>query len=142
MNLFALGPGSSLGDCEKELSKMSSVGKIMAFQNVFPNCVNYFKLIPDYWVSGDPNAYIQGFKFLLEADNPEDFSMMKILIPSVFTKGIIEYRKYCGTTPLLRTPGAWNEFENLLLAIRDKYDVEIVECTTTKFLKTFSTKKI
>ena len=137
MNLLVLGPGSSLNHDSELIVRCSSSMTTLAFQNVFPNCLTHFGIIPDIWLSGDPNAYMEGFHFLLNNINDKDlFQNMEILIPSMFTRGLVEYRRYCGTTPLLRSPGAWNLFEYYLGEINKHYKVRVVECTTTKFLKT------
>jgi len=137
VKLFALGPGSSLNHYKEEINKLPKAGKVLAFQNVFPNCIEYFDLVPDFWVSGDPNAYMEGFEFLLDrVQEKEKFANMQILIPEFFTKGAPHYRKYCGTTPLLRIPGAWKRFEFMLSEIQKSYDVKIFKCTTTKYIKT------
>ena len=134
MKLFILGPGSSLNHHIEEIKKASITEKLLAFQNVFPNCVDHFDVVPDYWVSGDPNAYMQGFRYLMNTTDKR-FLKMQILIPDIFTKGIIEYRRYCGTTPLIRAAGAWQEFEYLLKEVRKRYNTRVVKCTTTKFIK-------
>lgn len=117
-------------------------GKILAFQEAFPNCVDKLNVIPDYWFSADPNSFISGFKFLINNHKNESFKKIKILIPSFFTKDLNHYRMFCGTTPLMRIQNGWNLFQILLKNVSKHFKIQVLPATTTKFIKLFDSDNI
>ena len=138
VDILVLGPGSSLLHHAEEIKCLSKKMKVLAFQGTFPHCVEYFDIIPDLWLSGDPNAYVEGFEYL--KNSPSGCTKVEIIFPSFFSKDIFTYRKYCGSTPLLRKSGAWEAFKNLGARLREKgYNFKDIPCTSTKYIKTIST---
>lgn len=134
MKVVAIGPGmSSLA--YKEVLKETSLKKL-ALQEVFPNCVEGVGIIPDYWVCGDPHAYLDGFRELLNEET-DKYKNMKIMMPRFFTSGFAQYRRHCGTTPLMRMERGFELFHGLLSRVEERYDIEYFDATTTKYLKTF-----
>lgn len=129
-NITVLGPGITTLDFSP-----SGEEKILAFQEVFPHCLEKISVIPDYWFSADPSAYLGGLSFLLNNQNVKELKKIKILVPSVFTKDFDHYRKYCGTTPLMRINYGWSIFHSLLLESSKLYETEIIPVTTSKFIK-------
>lgn len=131
MDLVILGPGKTTLDFRKGREK------VLAFQNVFPHCLEHLNLIPDYWVSGDPYAYILGLTFLNQNKDKKILKNIEILVPDIFTKDLEHYRKYCGTTPLMRESGGWQKLQDLLMEASKSYKVRILPTTTTKYIKIF-----
>ena len=132
--LWILGPGASLSHYTKELENLRDTS-VMAFQNVFPHCVTHFKIIPQYWFSADPNAWMGGFEFLcgLTPSEQEKYKQMKILIPQYAATSFAEFRLFAGTTPLGRQPGGWERYLWLLGQLKNAgFNIEIIPCTTTK----------
>jgi hypothetical protein len=129
MNILAIGPGLST-----KLATKKKGQKILAFQGTFPNCHEKLGIIPDIWFSADPHAYIEGFEYLLK-DERKDLLDMIILVPSYFNSSFAEYRRYCGTTPLMRIDNGWSVFMNLMKKVSEKYKIEEIKCTTTKYIK-------
>ena len=120
-SIVVIGPGKSSLDC-----KVIKEGeKVLAFQEVFPNCVDHLGIMPDFWFGSDPNSYVKGLRYLLEM---QDFSKgsPEILIPDIFIGPVSEYRKYFGTTPLLRQPGGWDTLQDLIIRVRENFKVTVV----------------
>jgi len=132
-NISILGPGKTTLEFSPKQEE-----SVLAFQEVFPNCLEYLGIVPDYWVCGDPNAYMVGMRYLLENTTNHDLKKNKILIPNIFMKDIACYRKYCGATPLIRSRGGWDEFRSLTEEIMKNYNVEVIPVTTMKYLKVFN----
>jgi hypothetical protein len=131
MELVVLGPGKTTLDFKKGQQK------VLAFQNVFPHCIEHLGIVPDYWVCGDPYAYISGLALLNQNTDKEALKNIEILVPDIFTKDLSHYRKYCGSTPLMRMMGGWNKLQDLLSSSAEHYKVKIFPTTTTKYIKTF-----
>ena len=126
-----IGPGISSLDY-----RPTSKGKTLAFQEVFPNCVEHLGLVPDYWTFADPNAALVGFKFLLDnLSNGERYKNIKILVPDVFFKSLSDYRMYFGTTPLMRVSKGWETFQALLQKVSNLFNVIKLPVTTTKYIQ-------
>jgi|6_EtaG_2_1085325.scaffolds.fasta_scaffold00426_12 hypothetical protein len=132
--ISVIGPGQSSLEFTKKKEE-----EVMAFQASFPYCYSLLNIIPDYWVSGDPNAYMGGFEFLLK-EGKEEFKKIKILIPDVFCGSLEKYRKYCGTTPLMRAKNGWHAFQNLLKEVSREFKVIKIPVTTTKFIELYETR--
>lgn len=131
MNKIAvLGPGKSSLDFKPQEDY-----KTMAFQEVFPHCVEHLGVIPDYWIGGDPNSYITGFKYLLENKDKLRGTNIEILIPSVFFEDQSSYRKSFGTTPIIRRENGWNMFQGMIMDVSKEYRVSKVPVVTTKYIK-------
>ena len=140
--IIVLGPGESLNRYSDFLRKPQK-HKTLAFQGVFPHCYHSFKIVPDYWVSADPNAFVEGFNYLndLNKEESEKFKKMQILVPKFCSEDYSLFRAYCGTTPLGRVRGAWKKYNFLLDSLkRLGYNIIIVDCTTTKHIKLFEEK--
>ncbi len=110
---------------------------ILAFQEVFPNCISHLGVVPDYWTAGDPNSFINGMQYLLQNKDKKEFNKVKILFPSVFNRDLSYYRMFCGTTPIMRVPNGWYIFKELVKEVSIFYEVQIVPVTTTKYIKLF-----
>ena len=136
MKIVTIGPGLSSLEYKDALSRTSC--EKFAFQEVFPNCVEMLGVIPDYWMSADPYAYLPGFETLLKEET-DKYKNIKILVPSFFKGSLVEYRRYCGTTPLMRMNGGWQLFSDLLKRVSERYNVIYLDATTTKNIKLFST---
>ena len=135
--ILLLGPGHSISQHKDEILSLKQNIKILAFQGVFPHCYTHFGLIPDYWFSADPNAWIEGFEFLcsLGPEQQKAFKDIKILIPDHSSKTYADFRMYCGTTPLGRIPGAWSKYLALIDKLEDcGFSIQILSCTTTKYM--------
>ena len=135
--ILLLGPGHSISQHKDEILSLKQNIKILAFQGVFPHCYTHFGLIPDYWFSADPNAWIEGFEFLcsLDPEQQKAFKDIKILIPDHSSKTYADFRMYCGTTPLGRIPGAWSKYLALIDKLEDcGFSIQILPCTTTKYM--------
>lgn len=131
MNKIAiLGPGKSSLDFKPQEDY-----KTMAFQEVFPHCVEHLGVVPNYWIGGDPNSYITGFKYLLENKDSLQDANIDILIPNVFFEDQSSYRKSFGTTPIIRRENGWNMFQGLIRDVSKAYKVTKVPVVTTKYLK-------
>ena len=63
---------------------------------------------------------------------------LEILIPSFFVGDVQQYRKYCGSSPLLREPGGWEKLQNYIEQISNYCKVTKVQTTSTKFIGTLS----
>jgi len=134
MQIVVIGPGQS-SLAYKETLQNTKI-KTLAFQEVFPNCVDKLGVVPDYWLCGDPHAYLNGFREML-AENTEKYEGIKILIPSHYRGDLVEYRRHCGTTPLMRMEDGWGIFKDLLSSIEKRYEVQYIEATTTKNIKLY-----
>ena len=134
MDIVVIGPGKTSLEV-----KLQPGEKSLAFQATFPHCYKKMSIIPDYWVSGDPNAYVEGFQYLLQLgrNQKEKFKNMKILIPDIFCNDLAEYRKYCGTTPLMRIQDGWGKFLHLTELVKKEFNVEVMNVTTTKYIKLY-----
>jgi hypothetical protein len=135
--ILLLGPGHSVSQHKDEILSLKQNIKILAFQGVFPHCYTHFGLIPDYWFSADPNAWVEGFEFLssLKPEQQKVFKNIKILIPDHSSKTYADFRMYCGTTPLGRIPGAWSKYVALINKLEDcGFSIQILPCTTTKYM--------
>ena len=129
-NLVVLGPGKT----SLEYTKRSDE-TVLAFQEVFPNCVEHLGVVPDYWFGADPNSYISGLEYLLRV-REKAYDNIKIIVPDVFFEDLSVYRKYFGTTPLMRQSGAWQNFHRLLAEVSKQYKVIKLPVVTTKYLST------
>lgn len=127
--IIVIGPGKSSLDYGPNAND-----KVLAFQEVFPNCIEHLSLTPDYWTSGDPNAYVLGFQYLLDNTNNPDLKKIKILVPDSFFGDLPTYRKSFGTTPLMRIDRGWEKFTNLLREVSKEYKVVRIPVVTTKYL--------
>lgn len=132
MNLLSIGSGFSALEVRKQSSE-----KVLVLQEVFPNCIEYLDIVPDYWVSGDPNGYIEGFRYLLDNRN-RDIANMEILVPSFFTGDFELYRQYCGTTPLMKKADGWSNFQDLLHRVENIFKVTFFRAVSTKYIKLYS----
>lgn len=135
--ILLLGPGHSVSQHKDEILSLKQNIKILAFQGVFPHCYTHFGLIPDYWFSADPNAWMEGFEFLcsLDSEQQKDFRDINILIPDHSSKTYADFRMYCGTTPLGRIPGAWSKYLALINELEDcGFNIQILPCTSTKYM--------
>jgi len=72
MNIVVIGPGKTSLEVKIGPGETS-----LAFQTTFPHCYKKMSIVPDYWVSGDPNAYVEGFKFLLELEDHQKQNLPK-----------------------------------------------------------------
>jgi len=124
----------SNGKRRPKLKSIKDSVEIFAFQRVFPHCHKILGIIPNIWFCADPYAYIEGIKYMASVDEPE-FKNIRILIPDIFMKDFSHYRKYCGTTPLMRVESGWESFQKLLGLINIDHRLEVVNCTTTKFIR-------
>ena len=138
--LWILGPGHSLTRHEESIRALQGEDhKVLAFQRVFPNCVQHFDLVPDYWFSADPFPWLEGFEFLTSLKRPqqEKYKKMKILIPSYAAGTYAGFREYAGTTPLGRVEHGWQKYQVLTSHLRGEgFDIQVLPCTTTKYLAT------
>lgn len=135
--ILLLGPGHSIIQHKDEILSLKGDVNILAFQGVFPHCYTHFGLIPNYWFSADPNAWVEGFEFLcsLKPEQQKTFKNIKILIPDYSSKTYADFRMYSGTTPLGRIPGAWDKYRNLISKLlEDGFSIETLPCTTTKYM--------
>lgn len=135
-NICLLGPGKSSLDY-----KLNERESTLAFQEVFPNCIQHLGIIPDYWVSADPYAYISGMMYLLANLQNKKLRKINILIPNFFTKDSAHYKRYCGSTPLIRESKGWDKFTDILQEVGKHYNVKTIPTTTTKYIKIFSQNK-
>jgi len=120
---------------KEEIEKVNNI-KTLAFQGVFPNCYKYFNLIPSFWFSADPNGYIDGFDFLIKNKDKNEFKKMEIFIPNFLASDFTTYRQYCGTTPLGRTPGAWDKYISQIDTLKNLgFRITKINSTTTKYMK-------
>jgi len=128
-----IGPGISSLDYEPREGD-----KTLAFQEVFPNCIEHLGIIPDYWTFADPNAALSGFSLLLDKTSEHDkYKNIKILVPDVFFESLAVYRMYFGTTPLMRIHNGWEIFQDLLKRVSELYDVISIPVTTTKYIQVY-----
>ena len=132
MDILVLGPGESTLCAASAIEKKKDM-KVMAFQQSFPNCYTKLDIVPDFWFSADPFAFVEGLCMLLTEDD-ERLKDMEILVPSFFLKDLNEYRRYCGTTPVMRAQNGWATFSSMLDAVSKKYKVREVKCTSTKYI--------
>jgi len=133
-SLWILGPGSSIARYEHLMSSLREK-ETLAYQRVFPNCYTYYDIIPRYWTGYDPNGLIEGLEFLVSVPESERelFANMELLLPHFCSGEYSTFRKYCGTTPLGRTEGAWENYLNLIQKVRDLgYTVTVIDSYTTK----------
>lgn len=131
--IAVLGPGVSSLDYKPHPKE-----KTLAFQEVFPNCINHLNIVPDYWTFTDPIGSISGFKHLIDMiDKTNKFDKMIILVPNIFFEDFSIYRMYFGTTPLMKVENGWKDFQNLLCKVEKHYNVKKVPVTTTKYIKLY-----
>ncbi len=136
--LLVLGPGHSV-TAQADLIREKRVEyKILAFQRTYPHCKTLLDIEPDYWTASDPYGFIEGLQYI---EKEKIKKQTTILLPSMFEKDEKNYRKYCGSTPLLRQPNGWQTL-GMLLAEALKYrNIKTVPMTSTKFIRTLSTNK-
>lgn len=137
-DLWILGPGNSLNEHRDEVVTLNGQN-VMAFQRVFPNCVKYFDLIPSHWFSADPFPWLEGFEFLaaLPSSEKDSFRQIEILVPHYAARTFADFRMFAGTTPLGRVPGGWDRHQALLRHLQDDgFNIQIVDCLTTKYMHT------
>ena len=127
--IIALGPGKSSLDFKND-----GTYKVLAFQRVFPHCVEHLNVFPDYWTCGDPYAFMEGFDYLLKNKNLSK-NNLKILMPDTFLTDVSTYRKSFGTTPLMRTQNGWQKLTSMTKQISNYYEVKSIPVVTTKFLQ-------
>ncbi len=133
-SLWILGPGNSLSHYSELISQLEGMD-VLAYQRVFPNCYTYYGLIPRYWTGFDPNALVEGLEFLTTRSAVEKsiFKNIELLLPTFCAHDYATFRRYCGTTPLGRTPHGWKNYYDLVQkTIKMGYNVNIIECYTSK----------
>jgi len=133
-SLWILGPGNSLSYYKEYISQLGDTD-VLAYQRVFPNCYMHYGLIPRYWTGYDPNALTEGLNFLvqLSSSEQEPFRQVELLLPHFCADDFATFRRYCGTTPLGRTPHGWKNYHDLVQKIIQMgYNVRIIECYTSK----------
>ena len=133
-SLWILGPGNSLSYYKEYISQLGDTD-VLAYQRVFPNCYLYYGLIPRYWTGFDPNALVEGLEFLTTRSTDEKtvFENIELLLPAFCAHDYAMFRRYCGTTPLARTPHGWKNYHDLVQkTIQMGYNVRIIECYTSK----------
>ena len=136
--LLVLGPGHSVIAQQELIREKRDEYKILAFQATYPHCKTMLNIEPDYWTASDPYGFIEGLQYI----NDEKIKKTTtILFPSLFDKDEHNYRKYCGTTPLLRQPNGWKSFKTLLSNALRYRNMRTIPMTSTKFIKTSSTNK-
>lgn len=133
--LLVIGPGHSVNSQAEIIRSKRNEYKILAFQRSYPHCELLLDIEPDFWSASDPYGFVEGFQHIRKEKIKKE---TKILFPSIFTKDEENYRKYCGSTPLLRQPNGWKTFKSLLADVFRYRNVEVIPTTSTKFIRTFS----
>jgi len=136
--LLVLGPGHSVTAQIDLIKEKRDEYKILAFQRTYPHCKTLLDIEPDYWTASDPYGFVEGLQYI---DKEKEKKQTTILFPSVFEKDEENYRKYCGSTPLLRQPNGWKTLQSLLASAFRYRDVKTIPTTSTKFIRMFSTNK-
>ena len=129
-SIIALGPGKSSLDYRNDGSY-----KVLAFQRVFPHCIEHLGVVPDYWTCGDPYAFMEGFEYLLLNKEKLQKEKINILIPEIFLEDIAVYRKSFGTTPLMRIKNGWENCLKITKEISKYYNISTIPVVTTKYLE-------
>jgi len=129
--LIVLGPGHSVNTRAPDIQKKRNNYEVLAFQRTYPNCKERFGIEPDYWTAADPYGFIEGLEYIIDK---KEQTGITILVPSIFKENTATYRKYCGTTPLLRQKNGWEHLQELLKKSEQFCQIKIVPTTTTKYI--------
>jgi hypothetical protein len=97
--------GTGEGVLDVDLQALRDKGyDIMAFQEAYP----HMSIKPDVWTFADPNSSLTGLRTIPPEELPT------IVLPFYLAEDFATYRMYCGTTPVGRVPGGWEEYSSLL----------------------------
>ena len=131
-NLILMGPGESLSNKIADIKRLSNA-KTIALHRVFPYISSLTGYVPDYWTWADPDACIEGLKYILEnkEKNPS-LKNIKIVIPDFITGTYQYFRRFSGTTPLGKDPSLWQKYLTLLNQVSLTNEIKIVPSTTSK----------
>lgn len=133
--LIVLGPGHSVKSQADKIKQKRHQYKVLAFQRTYPHCKTLLDIEPDYWFATDPFGFIEGMEHILKQNKATN---IEVLIPSFFVGSVTQYKKYCGSSPLLRIQNGWERFQSYIDQIKQHCKVRIVPSTSTKFIDTFS----
>ena len=133
--IIALGPGHSVTGQAQKIRDSRKEYKILAFQRTYPHCKEILGIQPDYWFATDPYGFIEGMESMISKKQKVD---LEILVPSFFVGDVQQYRKYCGSSPLLRETGGWEKLQNYIKQVSNYCKVTKVQTTSTKFIGTLS----
>ena len=129
--IIVLGPGHSVNNQAEKIKKKRSEYKILAFQRTYPHYEIQLDIEPDYWFASDPFGFIEGMEYIL---NQKKKTNIEVLVPSFFTSNITEYKRYCGSSPLLRQPAGWETLQEYITKIQQFCKVTVLPATSTKFI--------
>jgi len=142
-NSIIIGTGHSVNSffkdkttANKTLNKDES--SVVAFHRTFPMITTYYGYIPDYWLWADPDAAIDGLRYLTE--NKSMFNKGKkikiLLLKELATEEIDKVWLHFGTSSVWRDPHRMSLYYGLLEEVKNLSYVDIVpiEATTTKLL--------
>ena len=109
--LIVLGPGHSVSAQAELIREKRSEYKILAFQRTYPHCETRLNIEPDFWTASDPYGFIEGLQYI---KNQKIKNQTTVLIPSIFEGDEMNYKKYGGSTPILRLPNGWKVLQEML----------------------------
>lgn len=133
--VIVIGTGHSVNAKAERILEKRGEYDVLAFQGSFPHCEIKFGITPDYWTAADPYAFLEGLQYIIENKKKTNIT---ILLPSIFGKDLNEYRKYCGTSPIMRVPNGWEILKESLNTAKDYCNIEEIPTTSTKFIKLHS----
>jgi hypothetical protein len=133
--LLVIGPGHSVSAQVDLIKEKRSEYKVLAFQGAYPHCETMYGIVPDLWYASDPNGLVEGLEHILKTREEKD---IEIFIPSYFEGEVSEYRRYGGTSPIIRKRNGWSELQTYLKDVNSFCSVIRVRTTSTKFIKTIS----
>ena len=127
--LLVIGPGHSVNAQAELIKEKRNDYKILAFQRTYPHCKILLDIEPDFWTASDPYGFVEGLQYINKEKVKRETT---ILFPSIFEKDEENYKKYCGSTPLLRQPNGWKALESLLADAFRYRNVKTIPTTSTK----------
>ena len=131
--LIVIGPGHSVSSQVDLIKENRDEYKILTFQGAYPHCETMYGIVTDLWYAADPNGLVEGLEYILK--NRKEKSI-EILIPDYFEGELSEYRKYGGTSPLIRKDGGWDQLQSNLKEVSNFCTVKKIKTTSTKFIRT------
>ena len=136
--LIVLGPGHSVSAQADLIREKRSEYEILAFQRTYPHCETKLGIEPDYWTASDPYGFVEGLQHI---KNQKIKNQTTVLIPSIFEGDEMNYRKYGGSTPILRLPNGWKVLQEMLAEANRYRIMKTVPVTSTKYIRLHSSNK-
>ena len=127
-NLLVVGTGEGVNhvDFEAFFKSFNILNKrvgVLAFQEAYPHLIEQRNVFLNYYTWSDPYSSLEALSYPIP-------STTKVLVPEFMARDYATFRMYCGTTPIGRLSGKWEEYIDLL----EITPHELISSTTTKYL--------